>query len=219
MLFTLRLATVAALVCGLSVRVVASPAPVGPTYGVCPHDFGRQMPAGEYCVYRGVMSSPGGAVCKRNAVVVWSTHGQEGPGDDAVVDSSPPARPEVFFGLVDAPALVLRAVADRRTEARMLDFSPSPEHAAVPVSGVATLSRHPPYWGRLALTLQPPLAVEVGPDDCAFGTYRGLYIGLMRAPDADAGEPAPPRPRAPEGEIELLHDAPAGGSPRRIDPS
>lgn len=36
----------------------------------CPYDFRTGMPAGEYCVYRGVIATPAGTICNGDAVLI-----------------------------------------------------------------------------------------------------------------------------------------------------
>src|ERR1700752_3200462 len=39
----------------------------------CPYNFGSDMPAATFCVYRGVTFGGGGEVCSTDVVVIWSS--------------------------------------------------------------------------------------------------------------------------------------------------
>ncbi len=188
---TARWLGVAAAVIGFAAEALA--VPTGADNGAprprrCPYDFRTAMPAGEYCVYRGVIASPGGAVCNGDAVLIWSTYGQPEARGEAAEDGAPSVR-DVFFGITDEPALVLRGDAARHTQARIVDYTSDSDPATAPLDGTATLHRRQPGRGALSMTLRPPLALDTGDDDCEFGSYRGLFIGVMRLPEASAALP------------------------------
>jgi hypothetical protein len=183
-----RWLAVAAAVIGLSTQAPALSIEGVPMYGACPYDFRSDMPPGEYCVYRGIISSPAGTICNGDAVLIWSTHAER-PTEQ--VSTGAAVGRDVFFGFVDEPSLVMHAVAVRRTHARMVDYSPGTDQVHAPLDGVATLLRQSPGWGGLTMKVRPSISLAAGEGACDFAAYRGLFVGLMRQPDPN-GPSRPP---------------------------
>jgi hypothetical protein len=152
--------------------------------GGCPYDFRSDMPRGEFCVYRGRVFAPDGALCSADAVMIWGTHRMRARR------AAEEAR-DVFVGFVDDPSLVLHAVATRRTVGLLTGYSLNGDSAQTPVGGFTTLGRQMSGQDAMTLRLRPPVALEIDDAPCDFSSYRGVFIGVMRGTTA-AGSPNRP---------------------------
>lgn len=139
----------------------------------CPYDFLSEMPVGRFCVYRGRATGADGLPCDGDVLVIWSSH--RGAG----ADDAPPPRRDVYFGIVDMPSLLLRAVAEHATEAALADYQRSPDEAPIALDGLSTLDRSPVGPGTLTMTLSDPLPFGDSGAACAADAYRGEFIGVL----------------------------------------
>lgn len=141
----------------------------------CPYDFGSDMDPGTFCVYRGAVRAPDGAVCAGDAVVIWHAQDSSDAGDSTLQGSQPS---HVYFGFVDDPALVLHGVAVRPTRARLTDYRVG--SGAVPLDGVTTLGVR--TEGALTMALSPPLEFGTAEEPCDVDSYHGRFIGVVHRP-------------------------------------
>jgi hypothetical protein len=186
---------VAALVGGLGGEVpsLSTPAAIdgSPTGKRCPYDFRSDMPPGEYCVYRGAITSRGGATCIHDAVMIWSAHGVVPQQREAVQPQADPER-DVFLGFVDPP-LVMRAISRARMSAQLTEYSRSSDRPETPIDGFTVLIRRLAERGALTMKLHPSVAVirDAGGPQCDFDSYRGVFVGVIRQPEPrkSAGTP------------------------------
>ena len=143
----------------------------------CPYDFRSDMPPGEFCVYRGAITSEDGAVCVDDAIVIWSSHDEAAPENDRGPDGG--AR-DVFFGFLE-PSLVMHGVAPARTSARLVDYSPTEDRLDTPLDGLTTVGP-----GSITMKLSGSVAIGSAAGGCQFDSYRGVFVGLMQAPQESA---------------------------------
>jgi hypothetical protein len=160
----------------------------------CPYDFDSEMPPGRFCVYRGAARSVDGALCSEDLVVIWSAVGAAVDPDEEET-----AAVEVSFGFVNRELLVLHGVAAGATRALITAYSVDPIAERLPLErGVATLVARRSGAQTLRLTLSPEIGLEAEPAACDFGSYRGVFVGVLRRPAADdepaSGADAAPRP-------------------------
>jgi len=146
-----------------------------PPRSSCPYDFLSDMPASTFCVYRGSMRDSGGAVCDGDAVVIWSAHSTLDHADGGAAVT--PAR-NVYFGFVDMPSIVVHAVADRPTRARLIDYLPAPAAAPIELGVSTTVGKAAVGSRTLTMTLPAPLPSSDN-EECAAESYRGVFIGVV----------------------------------------
>ncbi len=177
---------------GVVVAALAAPQSEGADTALtsCPYHFGSDMPAATFCVYQGVAFDAGGEVCATDVVVMWSSlvaQGLESP-DGAMKASA--SNKEVYLGFVADPELVVRAMADprRNDRAEMVEYTLGDEDAPKLLAGKVTLrARRPGSTGTasgLAIELREPQHFR--PGGCAFASYSGTYLGIIRPPSETA---------------------------------
>ena len=140
----------------------------------CPYHFTSDMPAATFCVYRGGAFTSDGQLCAADAVVIWSS--TERPSG---------LSREVYLAFVANPELVLRAIVDSRQDdrAEMVGYVLGTNEAPQPLAGRLTLhTMHPGSADVLSIDLHEPRLVHAG--GCAFASYSGTFLGMIRPPSA-----------------------------------
>jgi hypothetical protein len=136
------------------------------------------MPPGEFCVYVGAITASDGTICAEDAVAIWSSYDAEAAHDADGRETD--AAHDVFIGFLE-PLLVMRAVAPAGLRAKLVDYSPTGDTSKA-LDGMTTLERR--VAESLTMTLRGSVALGTGDERCEFDSYRGVFIGLMRNPDA-----------------------------------
>jgi hypothetical protein len=163
------------------------PAPqTGPAYATpesCPYHFDSNMPPATFCVYRGVAFGDAGEVCATGVVVIWSSLASQarvsgGPGEEASASTR-----EVYLGFIDDPELVVRGIVDPRQDdrAEMVEYTLGGGEAPQPLAGQMTL--HAVRRGSadvLSIDWRAPRPFH--PGSCAFASYSGTFLGMIRPP-------------------------------------
>jgi hypothetical protein len=159
-----------------AVTAGAAPAPV---ITRCPYNFLSDMPPGRFCVYRGAATGRDGAVCSSDAVVIWSAHGpsEESDGSGAVTSER-----SVYVGFVDVPSLVVRAVAEQRTRARLVASYAAPDGDATELQGLTTLQRSLAGPPTLTMSTTTPLPLSGSEETCDLKSYQGVFVGVIDLP-------------------------------------
>jgi hypothetical protein len=153
---------------------ITAPIPRG-----CPYSFLSDMPPGRFCAYRGAAMGRGGAVCSREAVVIWSAHGPlMGSGGSGLTTSER----SVYFGFVDAPSLLVRAVVERSTRARLVEYRTTPDDEATELGGLTTLQRSLVGPPMLRMSTTTALPFGANEDACDMESYRGIFVGVIDMP-------------------------------------
>ena len=152
----------------------------------CPYHFGSDMPAATFCVYRGVAFGGGGEVCATDVVVIWSSLASPAAVSVERAEKASGSSREVYLAFVADPELVLRAVADSRDSdrAEMVQYMVGSDEAPQPLAGKMTLRAvRPGSSGTadvLSMELREPRRLR--PGSCAFASYSGAFLGMMRPP-------------------------------------
>jgi len=171
-----RIVALSALVAAVLGHASSTRSPATDDHG-CPYDFLSEMSAGEFCVYRGEASAASGRICDDDAVVIWSTHASDSPLDD-----TPPR--DVYVGFVDAPSLLLHALAVHPTRSRVVDLRAASGEEPTPLDGLMTLGGSADGQ-TLTLQLRAPLRATGGWRACGPERYRGVFVGVLGLPDVD----------------------------------
>lgn len=161
----------------------------------CPYHFGSDMPAATFCVYQGVAFDAGGEVCATDVVLIWSSLTSQAVGGLAGEDKASAPNREVYLGFVADPGLVVRAVVDRHQDdrAEMVEYTLGDENAPQPLAGRMTLRALRPG----SRTRADVLAMQLGeprqfrPGSCAFASYSGTYLGMIRPPSVTSTSAGP----------------------------
>jgi hypothetical protein len=163
----------------------------------CPYHFASDMPAATFCVYLGVAWGSAGEVCANDVVVIWSAVASQAPVSGGLAESASAPNREVYLGFVADPELVVQAIVDPRpgNRAEMVGYTLGDEEALRPLAGQITL-------GAVRLGSADVLSVDLReprrfrPGGCAFASYSGTFLGLMRPPsDTTSADPfVLPRP-------------------------
>jgi hypothetical protein len=161
----------------------------------CPYHFGSEMPPATFCVYRGVAFGGSGEVCATDVVVIWSSLRPHGAVSGA--DKASATRREVYLGFVADPALVVRAIADLRHDnrAEMVGYTLGSAEASQRLAGQMTLQAERPGSAHgLSMDLSEPRRFR--PGSCAFRSYSGTFLGVIRSPSGTTtfGETGEDRP-------------------------
>jgi hypothetical protein len=147
----------------------------------CPYHFDSDMPAGTFCVYRGVALGGGGEVCATDVVVIWSAW--QGRASDAPGEKEPPAGREVYLAFVADPEPVVRAIVDsqQRDRAEMVEYTAGSAAAPQPLAGEMTLRAvRRGSADVLSMDLREPRRFH--PGICAFVAYSGTFLGVIQPP-------------------------------------
>jgi hypothetical protein len=147
----------------------------------CPYHFGSDMPAATFCVYRGVAFGGDGGVCATDVVVIWSASPAAVSGERA--EKAAASNREVYLGFVADPELVVRAIVDSRQgdRAEMVGYTLGSEEAPQPLAGQMTLRAvRLGLADVLSMDLREPRRFHSG--GCAFASYSGTFLGMMRPP-------------------------------------
>jgi hypothetical protein len=175
---------IAALAAVLSMRPahaaidsIAAPAIADRQRG-CPYDFRSDIPSGDFCVYRGTVFTPDGAICSDDAVVIWHTQHRPEPPRSARRDGV--GERDVFLGFAHDPSLLIRGLVRSRTRARLTDFALGAAAARAPLDGATMLGRRLSGHDAMTIRLRDAIEFAVGDTRCDFGSYHGVFIGMMR---------------------------------------
>lgn len=172
---------------GVVAAAFTQPAPqTGPAHATpesCPYHFGSDMPAATFCVYRGVAFGGGGEVCATDVVVIWSSLASQAPVSGGPAEQASASNREVYLGFVADPELVVRAIVDPRQgdRAEMVGYTLGSEEAAQPLAGQMTLRAvRLGSADLLSMDLREPRRFH--PGSCAFASYSGTFLGMIRPP-------------------------------------
>ena len=149
----------------------------------CPYHFDSDMPASTFCVYQGVALGGAGDVCATDVVVIWNSLAARGRRRGEPVRASAANR-EVFLGFVADPELVVRAIADprQRDRAEIVGYTLGRNEVSQPLAGQMTLRAvHLGSAEVLDMDLREPRSFH--PGSCAFASYSGAFLGMIRTPD------------------------------------
>ena len=147
----------------------------------CPYQFGSDMPAATFCVYRGVAFGGSGEVCATDVVVIWSSLASQAPVSVARAEEASASNREVYLGFVADPELVVRAIVDPQQgdRAEMVGYTLGSEEAPQPLAGQMTLRAvRPGSADVLSMDLREPRRFH--PGSCAFASYSGTFLGMIR---------------------------------------
>jgi hypothetical protein len=181
---------------GVVAAALTEPAPqTGPAHATpasCPYHFGSDMPAATFCVYRGVAFGGGGEVCATDVVVIWSSVGSQAPVRLGRAEKASGSNKEVYLGFVADPELVLRAIVDSRDSdrAEMVEYMLGTEEAPQPLVGKMTL-RAVRLGSADVLSMELHEPRRFHPGSCAFASYSGTFLGMIRPPSktTTSGDP------------------------------
>jgi hypothetical protein len=149
----------------------------------CPYQFGSDMPADTFCVYRGVAWGGAGEVCATDVVVIWSSLASEPAASVAHAQKDSASNREVYLGFVSDPELVVRAIVDSRQgdRAKMVGYTLGGDEAPQPLAGQMTLRAvRPGSADVLSMDLREPRRFH--PGSCALVSYSGTFLGMIRPP-------------------------------------
>jgi hypothetical protein len=152
----------------------------------CPYHFDSDMPLATFCVYEGVAFGNGGEVCATDVVVIWSSAGSETPMNVRAEKKVEASKREVYVGFVAEPELVVWAMVDapQRNRAELVGYTMGTEEVPRPLAGTLTLG--PLRSGasgpvdELRMELRGPRPFR--PGSCAFASYSGRFLGVIRPP-------------------------------------
>ena len=149
----------------------------------CPYHFGSNMPAATFCVYRGVAWGDAGEVCATDVVVIWSSVAAQAPVSGRSVEKASASNREVYLGFVADPELVVRAIVDPRRgdRAEMVGYTLGSEAAPQPLAGQMTL-RAVRLGSADVLSMDWREPRRFHPGSCAFASYSGTFLGVIRPP-------------------------------------
>jgi hypothetical protein len=172
---------------GVAAAAFAEPAPqTARAHAVperCPYHFGSDMPAATFCVYRGVAFGGGGEVCATDVVVIWSSPASQAPVRGGPAEKASASNREVYLAFVADQELVLRAIVDSRQgdRAEMVGYTVGSEEAPQPLAGQMTLRAvRLGSADVLSMDLREPRRFR--PGSCAFASYSGTFLGMIRPP-------------------------------------
>jgi hypothetical protein len=140
------------------------------------------MPAGTFCVYGGVAFGDGGEVCATDVLVIWSSLVSQAAGRVEPAKKASGSNREVYLGFVADPELVVRAIVDSRQgdRAEMVGYTLGSGEAPQPLAGQMTLrTMRLGSVDVLSLNLREPRRFH--PGSCAFASYSGRFLGVMRS--------------------------------------
>ena len=158
----------------------------------CPYQFDSDMPQSTFCVYKGVALDGDGEVCATDIVIMWSTWPL--PVGGAPTDKAPGSPRQLYLAFVADPEPVMRAIVDplQRNRAELVEYSSAIDELPQPLAGALTLrAAHP--GSVLNMDLREPR--RFSPGGCAFASYAGVFLAVMRPPNGtsiSAGSPASP---------------------------
>jgi hypothetical protein len=153
----------------------------------CPYHFGSDMPAGTFCVYQGVAFSDDGEVCATDVVVLWSSFDSQAAPSVKRVDKASASNRQVYLAFVATPELVLRAIVDPRQDnrAEMVGYTLGSDEAPQALAGRMTLrAMSLGSADVLSMDLSEPRRFHTG--SCAFVSYSGAFLGMIRPPSETA---------------------------------
>ena len=169
---------------------LTEPAPqTGPAHATpqsCPYHFDSDMPAATFCVYRGVALGSAGEVCATDVVVIWSSFASQAPVGLAPAETASGSNREVYLAFVADPELVLRAIVDPRQadRAEMVGYTMGSNEAPQPLAGRMRLRAvrlgSSGTADVLSMELREPQRFH--PESCAFASYSGAFLGMIRPP-------------------------------------
>ena len=172
---------------GVVAAAFTEPAPqTGPGHATpesCPYRFGSDMPAATFCVYRGVAFGGAGEVCATDVVVIWSSVASQAPVSRGPAEKASASNKEVYLGFVADPELVLRAIVDSRDSDRadMVEYMMGSDEAPQPLAGKMILRAvRLGSADVLSVDLREPRRFH--PGSCAFASYSGTFLGMIRPP-------------------------------------
>jgi hypothetical protein len=160
--------------------------PTGPAHATpesCPYHFDSDMPAATFCVYQGVAFGGGGEVCATDVVVIWSSLASQAPASGGPAEKASASNREVYLGFVADPELIVRAIVDPRQgdRAEMIAYTLGSEEAPQPLVGRMTLrAARLGSADMLSMDLREPRRFH--PGSCAFASYSGTFLGMLRPP-------------------------------------
>jgi hypothetical protein len=149
----------------------------------CPYAFGSDMPAATFCVYQGVAWGGAGKVCATEVVVIWSSRASRAPVSGGAAETASASHREVYLGFVADPDLVVRAIVDPRQgdRAEMVGYTLGSDEAPQPLAGQLTL-RAVRLGSAEALSMDVREPGRFHPGSCAFTSYSGTFLGVIRPP-------------------------------------
>jgi len=149
----------------------------------CPYAFGSDMPAATFCVYQGVVWGGAGEVCATDIVVIWSSRASPAPVRGGAAENASASNREVYLGFVADPDLVVRAIVDPRQgdRAEMVGYTLGSDEAPQPLAGQLTL-RAVRLGSAEVLSMDVREPGRFHPGICAFTSYSGTFLGVIRPP-------------------------------------
>jgi hypothetical protein len=149
----------------------------------CPYHFDSDMPAATFCVYRGIAWGGAGEVCATDVVVIWSSLASQASVSRGLAEKASASNREVYLGFVADPELVVRAIVDFRQgdRAEMVGYTLGSEETPQPLAGQMTLRALRLGSAEvLSMDLREPRRFH--PGSCAFASYSGTFLGMIRPP-------------------------------------
>ena len=152
----------------------------------CPYQFDSEMPSETFCVYRGNAFGSSGEVCANDAVVIWTSFGSPLQVSAGLAEEEPGSNRVVYLAFVADPELVLQAIVDARRgdRAEVVAYTVGNDETSQPLAGQTTLRAvrlgSSGTADVLSMELREPRRVLHG--GCAFASYSGTFIGVLRAP-------------------------------------
>ena len=149
----------------------------------CPYHFGGDMPAATFCVYRGVAFGGGGEVCATDVVVIWSSFASQAAVSVERAEKASASNREVYLGFVADPELIVRAIVDPRQgdRAEMVGYTLGREEAPQLLAGQMTL-RAVRLGSADVLSMDWREPRRFHSESCAFASYWGTFLGMIRPP-------------------------------------
>jgi hypothetical protein len=141
------------------------------------------MPAATFCVYRGVAFGGDGEVCATDVVVIWSSLASQATVSGKHAEKASASNREVYLGFVADPELVVRAIVDPRQgdRANMVGYTLGTAEAPQPLAGqMALRAVRLGSADVLSIDLREPRRFH--PGSCAFASYSGTFLGVIRPP-------------------------------------
>jgi len=172
---------------GMVAAALTEPMPqTGPAHATperCPYRFDSDMPGATFCVYRGAVFGRAGKVCATDVVVIWSSLASHAPASGGPAENASASNREVYLGFVTDPELVVQAIVDPRQSdrAEMVGYTLGSEEALQPLAGQMTLPAARLGAAEvLSMDLREPRRFHLG--GCAFASYSGTFLGMIRPP-------------------------------------
>lgn len=172
---------------GVVAGAFAKPAPMtGPAHATaesCPYHFDSDMPAATFCVYRGVALGASGEVCATDVVVIWSSLAAPAAVSGRRAENASGSDREVYLAFVADPELVLRAIVDsgQGDRAEMVGYTLGSDEAPQALAGTMTL-RAVRLGAADVLNMDLREPRHFHPGSCAFASYSGTFLGMIRPP-------------------------------------